>query len=367
MYASIFVAISIITLLIFEIKIFDRGKLNKNYYRVYLPLLIFLPFLNQNLVSVFPFLVLLIINLFRIQKEIKPKKEPTTYGTISKKTNNKITKRLLNIIQSKKTNLCVSADVNTKSELLKLANEVGPFICILKTHIDTISDFDEDLVKSLKQLSLKHNFLIFEDRKFADIGHIAKRQFINPPFNISQWADLITVHTIAGSSSIEALKNDAINNKVGLIVVAQMSTKDTLTNSDYTNKAIQIAEKNRDLVVGVVSQTKRSDSEDILMLTPGINIHESCDGMGQVYNTPQNAIETRGVDIIIVGRGVYTSNNPEKIVSKYREIGWNSYLKRISNAESTNNWTFYFTIVINILILYIQLGMMLRNYLIFGI
>ncbi len=367
MFASIFVALSIITLLIFEIKIFDRGGINKNYYRFYLPLLVFLPFLNQNLVCVFPFLILLILNLFRIQKEIKPKKEPTTYKIISEKTTNKITKRLLNIIQSKKTNLCVSADVDTKSELLKLANEVGPFICILKTHIDTISDFDEDLVKSLKQLSLKHNFLIFEDRKFADIGHIAKRQFINPPFNISQWADLITVHTIAGSSSIEALKTEALNNNVGLIVVAQMSTKDTLTNNDYTKKAIQIAEKNRDLVVGVVSQTKRSKSEDILMLTPGINLHESGDSMGQVYNTPQNAIGSRGVDIMIVGRGVYASNNPEKIVSKYREIGWSSYLERISSNKIDNNWQFYFTIILNILILYIQLGLMLRNYLIFGI
>ena len=40
----------------------------------------------------------------------------------------------------------------------------------MQTHIDIIEDFDEDLTKQLKELSARHDFLIFEDRKFADIG-----------------------------------------------------------------------------------------------------------------------------------------------------------------------------------------------------
>lgn len=39
-----------------------------------------------------------------------------------------------------------------------------------QTHIDIIEDFDHDLVEQLQALSQKHDFLIFEDRKFADIG-----------------------------------------------------------------------------------------------------------------------------------------------------------------------------------------------------
>jgi len=47
---------------------------------------------------------------------------------------------------------------------------VGRNVCLVKTHIDIVEDFDMDLVHQLTQLSEKHDFLIFEDRKFADIG-----------------------------------------------------------------------------------------------------------------------------------------------------------------------------------------------------
>lgn len=43
-------------------------------------------------------------------------------------------------------------------------------LTLIQTHVDIIEDFDPDLIDRLLQLSLKHDFLIFEDRKFADIG-----------------------------------------------------------------------------------------------------------------------------------------------------------------------------------------------------
>ncbi len=77
---------------------------------------------------------------------------------------------LLSLISIKQSNLCVSADVHTTSALLRLAEEVGDFICVLKTHADIIDDFSERTIKGLQEIATRKSFLIFEDRKFGDIG-----------------------------------------------------------------------------------------------------------------------------------------------------------------------------------------------------
>ncbi|KAI4121328.1 MAG: hypothetical protein LQ338_006431, partial [Usnochroma carphineum] len=77
---------------------------------------------------------------------------------------------LLSLISIKQSNLCVSADVHTTSVLLRLAEEVGDAICILKTHADIIDDFSDRTIKGLQEIARRKYFLIFEDRKFGDIG-----------------------------------------------------------------------------------------------------------------------------------------------------------------------------------------------------
>ena len=91
---------------------------------------------------------------------------------------------LLHLISIKRSNLCISADVNSSSALLRLAEDVGDYICVLKTHADIIDDFSERTVKGLQEIARRKRFLIFEDRKFGDIGSTL---CLNPSELMAQW------------------------------------------------------------------------------------------------------------------------------------------------------------------------------------
>ena len=77
---------------------------------------------------------------------------------------------LYRLMSHKRTNLCLSADVTSSIELLRIAEDVGDSICILKTHADIIDDWGERTNRGLMEISRRKAFVIFEDRKFGDIG-----------------------------------------------------------------------------------------------------------------------------------------------------------------------------------------------------
>src|SRR5690349_2165731 len=121
-----------------------------------------------------------------------------SYNDRSKTHPHPLARRLLSIIASKKTNLALSVDVTNCADVLKLAEICGPHICLIKTHVDILTDFTTDFTKQLVALSEKHNFLIFEDRKFADIGSTVQHQYRDGIYKISSWAHIVNAHTVPG-------------------------------------------------------------------------------------------------------------------------------------------------------------------------
>ena len=109
-----------------------------------------------------------------------------------------MTKKLFDVIISKKSNLCAALDFSDSEKVLNMAKQIGHFVCLIKIHCDIIDDFSEEFVDKLQLIANECNFLIMEDRKFADIGQITQLQFSKGVHSIGSWADFVTVHAISG-------------------------------------------------------------------------------------------------------------------------------------------------------------------------
>lgn len=240
---------------------------------------------------------------------------------------NEFAKKLLKRIQDKRTNLALSADVTHCDKLLAIADKIGPEICILKTHVDILNDFTQAFTKELQILAEKHQFFIFEDRKFADIGHTVKNQYQGGVYRIADWADITNAHSLPGPGIIQGLAEVGLSKKRGLLLLAEMSSEDNFLDQSYTKKTLELAEKFPEFVFGFISQHQLSEDPQWIYMTPGVRFDESKDKLGQQYNTPEKAIIENGSDIIIVGRGIINADDPLAAAKKYREAGWSAYEK----------------------------------------
>lgn len=220
---------------------------------------------------------------------------------------------------------------------------MGPFIAVFKTHIDIISDFGLDTIKGLHALAEKHNFLIFEDRKFIDIGNTVQKQYRGGALRIYDWAHIVNASVLAGEGIIDALAQmiaDGNERDRGILILAEMTSKGSLAVGDYTKASVEIAKKHKTHVVGFVATRHLSSlteddapmpDEDFVIFTTGISISSKGDPLGQQYQSPTSAME-RGADFLIVGRGIYAGADPVASAKAYREAGWAAYLSRLKGA-----------------------------------
>lgn len=239
-----------------------------------------------------------------------------------------VASRLLQLMSTKKTNLALSADVTTKKALLQLADKLGPYICILKTHIDIIEDFDSDLITQLQILSNQHNFLLFEDRKFADIGNTVKQQYAQGIYCIANWATIVTVHALPGPGILEGLQMIGLPRGHAALLLIEMSAEGSLAKGEYSMSALHMAKQYRNFVMGFITQHGLLEDPGFINFTPGVQLDVSSDTLGQRYTTPRQAIIDSKSDIIIVGRGIYTASNPIDAAIEYQQAGWAAYQER---------------------------------------
>jgi uridine monophosphate synthetase len=223
---------------------------------------------------------------------------------------------LRKIMKEKNSRLCVALDIENPQKFLNMVDMLGPYVCMIKTHIDIMTHFNDFnyFIKTFKSMADKHKFMIFEDRKLSDIGHIARKQLTGGFYKVSEWADFVSCHLIPGPGVLDAFQDT----DVGALVLMEMSSEQNLFTDKYRQTTRKFIKK-RNVVAGAICQTSKGclSNDTYLNLTPGVSINESGDKLGQIYRKPSNINKN---NIIIIGRAITNSLDVVKTVKDIQKL-----------------------------------------------
>jgi len=289
----------------------------------------------------------------------------------------KFSNELYKLATMKKSNIILSCDFMNDKEIISMIDRIGNKIVAVKLHLDTVKINNEEnnnnyyqlFIDKLKELKQKHNFLIIEDAKFADIETIMYEKIYASRMMINKIADAITIHAVAGLSILEQNNNNQNQNqniKIPMIIVSEMSSIDNMIDIEYSKKIINkirnipytiekpsrttfvnhsppnpsdnppgnppMLSMHSSLLGGLVCQHNVSElikPFEFLTMTPGVNLEFANDSGNQKYSIP--AVKNNKVGLFwIVGRGITKYKDNLKILQSkmelYKETGWQYFI-----------------------------------------
>ena len=223
-----------------------------------------------------------------------------------------------------KLKLCIALDNPTKEENLKLINELKEYAdnLWLKVGFRSYIRDGNDFIKYLKNMG----YNIFLDLKLYDIPNT----MADAALEIAKLGvDMFNVHASAGKRAMQEVIKRLQNLKkrpLVLAVTALTSFDDEEFKKIYSKSikekakefAIDAYESGLDGVVCSVYESKEikeATNQNFITLTPGIRpFKEESEDQKRVADI--KTAKSNLVDFIVVGRPIYKSKNPKKVVEK---------------------------------------------------
>ncbi len=241
---------------------------------------------------------------------------------------NALAKKVGDAINKKQSNIVLSLDVTTQKEFFDILQKAAPHIFMVKTHVDILEDFEPSFIKKLKSIAEQEGLLIFEDRKFADIGNTVRKQYREGVYRMAEWADFITVHLMPGEAILDGLFEGTSDR--GALLLAKMSSKGNLLNEGYARKVFDIGKNYQQWVAGYIghgnsveeiTRLKKKVPPGQLLFMPGVKLGAGGDAFGQQYVRLEDAVQG-GADAVIVGRGIIKSDHVAQTALQYQQTAW---------------------------------------------
>lgn len=223
--------------------------------------------------------------------------------------------------------LCVALDLPTKKENLALVGKIKDYDVWLKVGLRSYIRDGEEFLKDIKKIN--PDFKIFLDLKLYDIPNTMADAAESI---MGLGVDMFNVHASAGKRAMEEVMNRLEryeNRPIVLAVTALTSFNEDefseIYGSSITAKANQFAKDAHESGLdGVVCSAYESNSiknitnKEFMTLTPGIRPFGEDAGDQQRVADVAFAKKAH-VDFVVVGRPIYNSKNPAKVVKRILE------------------------------------------------
>ncbi len=234
----------------------------------------------------------------------------------------------------------VALDVPERSRALELVEETADYVDIYKVGPILFLRYGPSIVEEIASRGKS----VFLDVKFHDIPNTVRGAVTSAA---SMGAYMVTVHLAGGRRMLEA----ALEGKVdGLPLVLGVSVLTSMGDGDLREVGVRdcVKEQVRRLVGlgaqagidGVVcSFHELSVVEEVaphlIRVVPGVRPHGASPGDQKRVATPQEALE-RGAHFVVLGRPVYSSDNPRGVVKSIVEALDCIYKKNLFNRQGAS-------------------------------
>ncbi len=215
--------------------------------------------------------------------------------------------------------LCVALDLDPE-EALNLVRKLSVYPVVFKVGPVLFLKGGPDLIRRIRETGKE----VFLDLKVHDIPNTV-REVVSRAEELG--ADYLTLHTLAGKEALrEAVE---VSERVKLVGVTLLTSHD----EGYLRFLRAGFESVEEMVLHLAHLAKETglygvvcsplelktvkEKTGLFTVVPGIRIFGSAEDHRR-FSTPQEAVR-RGADMIVMGRDIYKSGDPERVVSHVLE------------------------------------------------